>query len=40
MSLNSFIPQVWSARLLENLHKSQVFGGLCNRNYEGDIAAW
>ena len=40
MSLSSFIPQVWSARLLDNLHKSQVFGGLCNRNYEGEITAW
>ena len=38
MAITSFIPSVWSARLTENLHKSLVFGSLCNRNYEGDIA--
>ena len=37
MSLNNFIPQIWSARLLENLNKSHVFVGLCNRDYEGSI---
>ncbi len=40
MAIANFIPQVWSARLMENLHKSLVFGALCNRNYEGDIAQW
>ncbi|MBQ8556289.1 MAG: hypothetical protein IJ438_10525 [Clostridia bacterium] len=40
MAITSFIPQVWSARLQENLHKAMVFGQLCNRNYEGDIAQW
>lgn len=40
MAISNFIPQVWSARLQENLHKSLVFGALCNRNYEGDIAQW
>lgn len=40
MAIANFIPQVWSARLLENLQKSLVFGALCNRNYEGDIAQW
>lgn len=35
MSLNNFIPEVWSARLLENLQKNHVFVGVCNRNYEG-----
>ncbi len=38
MAITSFIPKVWSARLQENLHKALVFGALCNRNYEGDIA--
>ena len=37
MSLNNFIPQIWSARLLENLNKNHVFVGVCNRNYEGKI---
>ena len=40
MSLNNFIPQVWSARLLENLNKNHVFVNLCNRNYEGEIKGY
>ena len=40
MAVNNFIPKVWSARLQENLQKSLVFGALCNRNWEGDIAQW
>lgn len=40
MAITSFIPKVWSARLLENLQKALVFGSLCNRNWEGDIAQW
>jgi len=40
MAISNFIPQVWSARLQENLHKALVFGSLCNRNYEGDIRQW
>lgn len=40
MSVDSFIPEVWAARLLENLRKAQVFTqtGIVNRDYEGDIA--
>ncbi len=38
MAVTNFIPKVWSARLQENLHKALVFGALCNRNWEGDIA--
>jgi len=37
MTLSNFIPNVWSARLLENLNNAHVFAGLCNRDYEGDI---
>ena len=40
MAVTNFIPKVWSARLVENLHKALVFGALCNRNYEGDILQW
>ncbi|MDO6355118.1 P22 phage major capsid protein family protein [Caloramator sp. CAR-1] len=42
MSLNNFIPQIWSARLLENLRKNLVFGqaGVVNRDYEGEIRAY
>jgi hypothetical protein len=41
MSLNNFIPEVWAARLLHNLHKTQVYGqaGVMNHDYEGDIRA-
>lgn len=40
MSLDTFIPSVWSARLLANLHKAQVFAqpGVVNSDYDGDIA--
>lgn len=39
MALSNFIPTVWSARLLFNLHKAQVFtqAGVVNRDYEGEI---
>lgn len=40
MSINHFIPQVWSARILQALQKSLVYAqpGVVNRDYEGDIA--
>lgn len=40
MAVNTFIPEVWSARLLYNLQKAQVFAqpGVVNRDYEGDIS--
>lgn len=39
MSLNNFIPTIWSARLLANLFKSLVYAqtGIVNRDYEGEI---
>jgi len=39
MAINSFIPTIWSARLLENLKNNLVFGqpGVVNRDYEGEI---
>lgn len=42
MALDNFIPEIWSARLLENLHKSLIFGqeGVVNRDYEGEIRAF
>ena len=39
MSITSFVPEIWSAQLLSNLHKAEVFANLCNRDYEGDISA-
>lgn len=40
MSVEGFIGTVWSARLLENLQKSLVYGqtGVINRDYEGEIS--
>lgn len=40
MAISTFIPKVWSARLCDSLNKALVFGALCNRNWEGDIAQW
>lgn len=40
MALSNFIPQVWSARLLENLTKHHVYAGIASREYEGEIRAF
>lgn len=40
MSVSAFIPNVWSARLQENLHKTLVFANLCNRAWEGEISQY
>ena len=40
MAITTFIPKVWSAKLLESYERAMVIGALCNRNYEGDIAQW
>lgn len=37
MSMANFIPTLWSARLLEHLNKTHVYGALVNRDYEGEI---
>ncbi|MCD7784401.1 MAG: P22 coat protein - protein 5 domain protein [Oscillospiraceae bacterium] len=37
MALSSFIPELWSARLLSALEKVHVAGNLVNRDYEGEI---
>lgn len=37
MSLDNFIPQVWSANILSSLEKAHVLADVCNRNYEGEI---
>lgn len=34
---DTFIPQLWSARLLAHLDKNLVLGNLVNRDYEGEI---
>ncbi len=37
MAINTFIPALWSARLLDHLDKNLVLGNLVNRDYEGEI---
>jgi hypothetical protein len=38
MSVTAFIPEIWAAQLQTSLKKALVFGGVCNRDYEGLIA--
>lgn len=37
MALNHFIPEIWSASILENFHKQSVVTALANRDYEGEL---
>lgn len=37
MSIATFIPTIWEARLLAHLDRALVYGNLVNRDYEGDI---
>jgi len=40
MSISSFVPEIWSAAILESLKKNLIYAapGVVNRDYEGDIA--
>lgn len=38
MAITNFVPEVWSATLLSILRKNLVYGGVANRDYEGEIA--
>lgn len=38
MSLNNFIPEIWSQELLKNLRRTLVYANLCNTDYDGAIA--
>ena len=40
MSINGFIPEIWSPVVLDVLKKDLVFGNLANRDYEGDIDSY
>ena len=40
MAFSNFIPEVWSARLIEHLDKVHVYAALMNREYEGEISAY
>ncbi|SDJ76347.1 P22 coat protein - protein 5 domain protein [Salimicrobium halophilum] len=37
MTVQNFIPAIWSARLLDKLRKNLVFGTIVNTDYEGEI---
>ena len=37
MANTNFIPEVWSASILENFHNQAVLTGLTNREYEGEL---
>ncbi|AZH30613.1 P22 phage major capsid protein family protein [Paenibacillus sp. M-152] len=37
MTVQHFIPTIWSARLNENLKKNLVYGNVVNTDYEGEI---
>ena len=37
MSIDNFIPEVWSSRILETFDRAHVYAKVCNRDYEGDI---
>ncbi|MGW9529633.1 phage major capsid protein [Paenibacillus terrae] len=37
MSVQNFIPTIWSARLNESLKKNLVYGSVVNTDYEGEI---
>lgn len=37
MAVTNFVPDIWSARILQNLSRAAVSGGIVNRNYEGDV---
>lgn len=38
MAVTTFIPEVWAAKILSAFKQELVYGALCNRDYEGDIA--
>jgi len=38
MAIVNFIPKIWSSNILTNLRAKLVYGGLGNRDYEGDIS--
>lgn len=40
MSINNFIPAIWSARLLAHLDNAHVYGSIVNRDYEGEISGY
>jgi hypothetical protein len=39
VSIVNFQPEIWAAEILVNLRNALVYAGLCNHDYEGDIAS-
>ena len=39
MAIDNFIPEIWAASVFQDFDRASIVGGLCNRDYEGDIAA-
>jgi len=39
MAITNFKPTIWSPAILVNLREALVYGGLMNRDYEGEIAS-
>lgn len=37
MSIKNFIPTIWSTKILQHMRDNLVYGGLVNRDYEGEI---
>lgn len=37
MTVQSFVPTVWSAKILKNLNNQHVYKQCCNRDYEGEV---
>lgn len=40
MAITHFIPEIWSANILDTLNNSLVFANLANHDYEGEIRAY
>lgn len=40
MAITHFVPEIWSANILDTLNNSLVFANLANHDYEGEIRAY
>lgn len=40
MGVENFVPEMWSAALFVKLRKSLVYGALCQRDYQGELASF
>jgi hypothetical protein len=40
LTVNNFIPTIWSAQVFTDFQKATVLSGLTNRDYEGEISAY